>query len=391
MYRVIRRFVMMVVVGGSCSVAIAGASAAPDGSSGCEEMLRALPAHQGLSVSGCSAVDPRTIDIRQTDREMESCGLPDGRIVKKKFVGGDLLNPLVQVFAGEETILEYVLEPTTKIRSDTFGSGPQLSCDDHGRYYVAHPIKGYVAAFNHRSELLWRRSVPGFVPLEESVPEGKAQLSVVANALNSSASLISQVRVSGEYVAVEFRTGGVGTRQIVYHRSGVPVGELGPWDGRILESTPSGWRLVAGGGWDLRFYIPKQQLELAVTDHHVQDVIRHALAWLQPRPMDKELKFQCLSRLADELQHWLGEEFNDEYAEIGKQALVALGGEEWFSKLVASPDLHQVVERFDPISTGWQDDYVRALVAAGADVDIAQQLTHSDEHPVKEPPGKPGL
>lgn len=324
---------------------------------------------KGLAVGDCSQVDPKTVDIRQTDQEMRACTLADGAKVQAFLVRADILNPRVRITRGTDPPHEFVVEPRIEMESPGFSMNTMLTCDS-GRFYILHPFLGYLSAFDANGNQLWQRQLPGFVQLPATA---KDKESVFASH-ESSTSLGMQNRASGDFIAAEFRTGGRGTFQVVFHRSGLLVGQLGPWDGRILEPAAGGWKIVAGGGWDLRFFIPKEQYELRVTDTSSQSIVRHAIAWLQPRPIDKTLTFQCLSREDDEIRYWLKDAYNLEHARTAKTLLIRVGGASWFDELVKAPPVAEVVQRFDPVSAEWQQDFVAAIIEAGGDIDIAAAL-----------------
>jgi hypothetical protein len=248
-----------------------------------------------------------------------------------------------------------------------------MACDTEGRFFVLQPIVGYVSAFNSSGRRLWQRQLPSFTSLEDSVGDSPDR-GKIREAMNSTASFGSQIHHGRGYLAVEVRTGGIGTRHYFYHTSGQLVGEAGPWDARIVETTEEGWRLVAGGGWDLRFYVPKVAFELQLNNTDLDSVIRHAVTWLYPRPIDRELKFNCLARPTDEIKYWLGDDYQEDYARASKAMVSHALDAQQFEELLATPTVADVVRDLNPTSTEWLDAFRKALFQEGVDTLFAEKF-----------------
>lgn len=324
----------------------------------------------GLSLHSCVVVDPLTVDLRKVKQEMLACDLPDGTHVEHALSGADMVNHAIRLTRSGETLVQFTVEPKSAVRTEGIGAATALSCDQEGRFYYVHTYRGYVVAFDRSGQELWRRDLPGFVGLDSRVANQTLNMTQVFEAFRDWASKGQQSRTSGEYVVVEYKTRADATWHIVFHRSGALIGRIGPWDGILTGSTEKGWKLVAGGGSDIRFYVPKVQLELEVQDRTAESLINHGIAWVMPRPTDRHLEMSCLARLDNELEFWMRDRYVAEHARQSKDMVLQLGAT-WYSDLLARPPVVDAVRTFNPPSSEWQEAFRTSLIESGADVDLA--------------------
>ena len=332
-----------------------------------------VEASPSLRLSGCAPLDPHSVDIPAVKRSLATCPLGDLR-VSGTLVKDDLHNPKLRVSRGTEVVAVWIPEPRATEPVTGGGLGPKLVCDPIGRIYFIHGHMGYVSAFDPMGRELWRVDLPGFRPVFPLLPEGKRTAEDYIAAKERGGSFALQIMTSGEYVAVGFSTGQRGVDHVVVHRSGVVVGTVGPWDGFLYAARENGWRVLLGGGLESRFYVPDREAQLSVGDTRIASTIHHALAWLLPRPMDKELKLRCAGRSEDELVHWLGDRYVEADARRAKELLLSAGGDAWFARVLAREPIRKSLENFDPLSREWIANFQRALLEAGVDAELAAAL-----------------
>ncbi|MDQ7008387.1 MAG: hypothetical protein Q9Q40_14290 [Acidobacteriota bacterium] len=275
-----------------------------------------------------------------------------------------------------KTVFEVIIEPQSKARADGMGMTAQIACDPEiDRAYQLQPWQGIVTAVNGLGRILWSFRLPGFRRIDEDAEiVQSANVNNVWKALQTWASGGTRLVQSGEYLLVEFSTGGIGTRQLILHRTGRVVGEIGPSDALATYAAGDGFELFMGGGSDLRFYVPTHRFELHLRGDETASLVNHAMAWLRPRPTDRTPHFNCLARSGDELKYWLGERFVDRHASLSKALIAELGGEEWYESLLTRAEMKDVLASFRPPSAAWQDKFQQALLEAGVDVEIARKI-----------------
>ncbi len=356
------------------------------------QSVQALPAQSiplsgQLSLESCESIDPLAVDMAAEMKEGQpyECTLPGKRTVHARAVRESLANPSYQVLSGAEVTKEFVPDPQTRFHFKNFGPGAKLACDGAlDRFYVGQGVLGYISAYNTDGSLLWTRQLPDFVGLESVVSQSEPDLQAVWDAFTTKASQILQVRSLGNYIVVETNTGGVGTNHFVYHRSGLLVGRIGPWDGFLIGNSSNQMEFACGGGPLDAKYAAKHRVVVRVIPGVPESQVLHALAWLMPYPVDRQLRFNCMGRLSSDLKMWLGEEYREEDAEAAKKLVLQAGGPDWFAELLKRPALKRVVASFNPISPDWTQSYRKALLEAGADADIAKGI--KEDSSVKREP-----
>jgi hypothetical protein len=333
-------------------------------------VLVVVGAAERLAVHGCQEVDPMSVDIKGsfvTGRA--ACSLTDSRVVEIFYEKGDRVNGRLRISEGEEQVR--VLTPRrSAFVSNAAGPSGTLACETSGRFFFAQPMLGVMSAYDSAGETLWERPLPGFLSIEDDPDLIAGGTTKVLAAIWSRLDLVSKVSVSGEYVAVEIARGKRGFWHAFFHRSGFLVGVIGPWDGLLINTTESGWRFVSGGGSNIPTYVPEREFEVVVEDRSVESLIEHFIAWLVPRPIEREFRVSCAGRPTDEIHWLLGDAFDPKAARESKLALAMLP-EDWLEGLRERGVLASVIDRFDPTSDEWRSEYEAALVAAGADALLA--------------------
>lgn len=324
-----------------------------------------------LSLSDCKTIDPLTVDIRKIKETMRACTLPSGRRIEQEIRSADLTNHGVRILDGTTVVHEFVPEPHATLVGGGGGVAASLACDaEIDRFYFFHPLVGYLAAYDRDGKLLWRESVPDFVSIESRPVEEDVNAKMAA--LHAWASIGVQIQSAGPYVLVEYRTGGLGSRQIVYHRSGRRVGSVGLWDGRTIEPAYGGWTIVSGGGNDVRYYVPHERETLRIRDASVQSTLEHAFVWLTPRPTSRQFGVDCLARQPDELKYWLKDKFDPATAVKARDLLVRRG-QEWIDKIKQGHAVGAAIGTLNPPSEEWQRRLWKAFLEDGLDVQLVAE------------------
>lgn len=342
----------------------------------CEQLSGSLTDKAGLRIASCDVVkDPMTIDVIAPIMHMESCRLPSGIAIAQEWEKGDRLNGAIVGTLGETEVFRTLIEPRSKIKGVGFGVQKTVICDTEERLYYLSCLHGYLRAISSSGRPLWEQPIPGFQALEANAAVlANPVVPTIFGALEKSASLATQVVLSGEYLLVEVQFAAAGTRHFVYHRSGKLLASAGPWDARVIDAVPTGWRLVAGGGVDLATYVPTVEFTLSLNGERLKSTIEHGLAWLQPRPTDRVATFNCLSRPPTELRYWLGASFKEEDATRASATIAALGGESWAAEVMGRRQVASVLKEFRPADPLWRKRFRAALIADGVDVDFATKL-----------------
>jgi len=239
-----------------------------------------------------------------------------------------------------------------------WGLSPILACDvEAGRFYFSHPVLGFVEAYSATGNRLWRAELPlftRFVP-----PQGDAKLTLKQF---EKASVGGRVFVTGSFLVAEYREIAGMTRQAVFHRSGVLVGTLGPWDACVRDSVAGGWS----------FYSPREAptetFETHVLDDSIDRLVVHVFAWLMPPDGAQSYAFRmCDGVPIDSIQSIVGDEYSEDDAEEAQRLVKALGAK-WFIQLSRGTGLIRTQAAYRAGSPEWKEQYYRELLRAGVDV-----------------------
>ncbi len=329
-----------------------------------------------LEVKGCGPCDPMDFDLPKLRSVPFACVMHSGVRIEANYPNHDHFDSLLRGTKEGKSVFEVIIEPQTKARAVGMGVTAQIACDPEiDRAYHLQPWQGVITALNGSGKILWSYHLPGFKSIDEDADiVAAANVENVWKAIQTWASVGSRLVQSGEYLLAEVGTGGVGRRQFVLHRSGRLIGQIGPSDAIATYGIVGGFEIFMGGGTDLRFYVPTDRFELEVRGDRTASLISHGIAWLRPRPTDRTPHFNCLARTSDELKHWLGKRFVAEDASASKAFIGELGAEEWYEGLLSRSELAQVLARFQPPSSEWQEEFRQALFEAGVDVEIAKKM-----------------
>lgn len=255
-----------------------------------------------------------------------------------------------------------------------------LACDlEKPQFYFGHPWKGTLHAYDANGGELWKQSIPHYVA-------DNGYLAIVES--------------KAGYVMVETKTKGLGMYHTVYTSAGELVEQIGPWDGMMrFSSEPDTWSLFAGGGIEYNNYLPDTLLDLSVADRtedailarvsldrlssegasfqfdharitdSTESVKWHMIAFMTFTRIQREPHLDICPGIEDSrAAYWLGKSFNKKDAYVARRTMFinVLGSgsqnmSSWFDRLAEREPLKSVLERFDPTSDGWINEYQAAL------------------------------
>jgi hypothetical protein len=259
---------------------------------------------------------------------------------------------------------EITPEPRTR-RKDVGGfAAGNLACDTAARrFYVGNGFHGYFVAMTTEGRELWRAELPGFhevVSRIEKAAEPTAEF--LTSILREDGSLFTKLSASGPFVAAEYRTGDL-YFQAIYHRSGRPIGVIGPWNGIIKEPFSEGWRLVYTASMEPDgYFFPDREITLRVVDEHVEPLAEYLLASVTPTRSGAKLEWSMCPGGAADLGEMVPGPWRPALAKTAINTRNRLGPE-WIEGLAARMEASGI------------DDPREALLAVGADVELMEAAT----------------
>ena len=174
-----------------------------------------------------SSIDPMSVDLFAERKKSQAtkCSVLGGYEITQSFdVKGSLVDGILTVRRDSEDVVEIQPKPRTSLARNAGGVGPTLACDSEvGRFYYAHPVFGYVVAYNVHGRELWRRQLPRFRQLDLS--EEQTALTIMEAMLSDTSRVLAVVSGRGS-ILVEYKTGDRGNEHVVYHRSGAVLGRI---------------------------------------------------------------------------------------------------------------------------------------------------------------------
>jgi sulfur carrier protein ThiS len=278
--------------------------------------------------------------------------------------------------------------PTTRWESRALGIGMPLrfsglrasiGCDETAqRFFVAHPHSGEVEAFTVDGTLLWRKTLPGFLPLTADLPpETSLSLTQVEEQLASGRSIGASLTVVEPYIVVSWRQASQ-HKTAIYHRSGRLIGLLGPW--RAIAMAAPGPRRIRFGlssSDSVRWESPTRQVVLEIIERRTDLLARHFVAWCLPlSPHEKLGRFKICEGLPASTIAWrLGEDYDETLSTLAKATHDRLGIS-WYMKTLGRSfgALARLIGSGDPTSPTWEQEIERAALAAGLDADFIAEL-----------------
>lgn len=323
------------------------------------------------SVVQCSELKEKNVDIRAADNP-GTCLLESGAKVSLIRTGSDSLNGVLEI-SGKSGKIEVNLPSPTYLKTSFLKVPSPITCSGN-RFAFLHPISGVLSVFDQEGNQLWQASIPEFVALESKKDKFKENIPSIMQSLGTELSLGIKLVASGNFLIVEHRTLPAGYWHTVFHISGFLVGQIGPWDGLVLSGNEKGWRLVAGGGPDIRFFTPTVEISWEIGNFPQQNYVDHFLSWFQPRPIEKRFHIDCASRPLDEPKFWLGPAFDPQLSQLSRNCFGELTkGERWLEEFKATPNLRPLIAQYDSQSKEWREKYRKALVDSGLDVELAKK------------------
>ena len=336
-----------------------------------------VAAKQGAVLASCKTVEPESIDLHMAQGPDECIS---GNHSIKRRRDAETLDSFADIKFGGEQI---TLTPQPRVHetlNKAYDPVP-LGCDPAiGRFYVGHVFVGYLAAYRPDGKELWRVELPKFKTIADR------DLSALSNRaftdlIESEGSVaMPNVTFWGGFVGESYRVMG-SFYALLVHRSGAQSILVGPWDGILMDASPSGWRFVAGGGQGFNSWmVPNQELVIKTNEVGPQLLIDHVISRLLPRPTDTTWGWRhCLG---DErfVRMDLGAEYDAKTDDIAMAIHDGLGPE-WFAQLASYPPVALASQRGDLTFKDWKAKLRRALLEAGADVDCMKYAT---EHRLAE-------
>lgn len=239
-----------VVIGGVLLLAVSACVQSGRFSSpGCQRLIRGVHL-KGLQVLGARPLS-KTMSGGEILVKRSACEL-GGTHVEQTFIPADSLDATFVLTSDGQVA---TIPPRERVGFDagSYGINPTMACLADRLFIYANPILGTVEAFDPVGTLHWRKQLRPFHSLK-SLELERANVGQLSDALNSTASIVTQVLASREYVAIEWRTGREGIRQLILDEQGLEVAQIGPWDGLLIGAADDGWTAVVGGGPDVTSY-----------------------------------------------------------------------------------------------------------------------------------------
>jgi hypothetical protein len=235
-----------------CALLLSAAACVPSkrfSSPGCQRLIG------GVRMKGLQLLGPRPLPQAVSGGEIlvkrRECALGNTR-VEQTFVPDTSFDATVVLWSGVHPI---TIAPRERLGFDASNKGinPTIACLEDRLVIYANPILGSVYAFDADGHQVWVKQLRPFKSLK-SLGLEDADIGQLSSELNSTASLVTQVLANENLVAIEWRNGHEGIRQVILDENGVEVAHIGPWDGLLAGAISDGWVAVVGGGPDVTSY-----------------------------------------------------------------------------------------------------------------------------------------
>lgn len=335
----------------------------------------------------CSDLEAKNVDIRAADNP-GTCVLESGAKISLIRTGGDNLNGVIEI-SGAKGKIQVQLPSPTYLKTAFIKSPSPIACLGN-RFAFLHPTTGTLSVFDQGGNELWRAVLPGFISLDSKKVKYEENIPSVMQGFSTELSVGVKLAASGHYLVVEHSTPPVGFWHTIFHESGFLVGQIGPWDGLVLFGNEKGWRFVAGGGPDIRFFTPSVEISWETSRFPQQNYVDHFLSWFQPRPIEKNFLIDCASRPLDEPKHWIGPAFDPQLSQLSRFCFGEITkGAGWLKEFKKRPGLEKVISQYDSHSQAWRETYRKALLDSGLDVELAKkcplpQMIVNSNHSVEQ-------
>ncbi len=389
-------YVRAVYVCVALMTATSGALAASGAGDECGSEAVRVIAGKPLELESCASVTSREIDVLSAADHFDTCWIPDtGRekfSAMQYYPNNDRANTYLRFSANGRSIYDLTVQPRSGLKVVSGANSITIACDSVNRVYVANSLVGYVVAYRLATppgrdgpgpHELWRATLPAFVSVEsgdslsttgKETPVDPAQLIA---ALSDYGCLVQQIMPRDGFVLVEHSVAKKGFIHSIFSRTGRLVTVVGPWEGVVIGTSPKGWVFATDGGKELSLFAPRFRVEIGILRGRDDAVVAHALAWLMPRPTNRDGALtDCLARPVSELRYWLDKDFDESAGNEARRRLATLGGQ-WLASLEDRPAIRSVLRQFDPSSRSWQAALHQAFLDAAVDVDIASTTSQS--------------
>ncbi|RMF71444.1 MAG: hypothetical protein D6738_13795, partial [Acidobacteria bacterium] len=226
---------------------------------------------------------------------------------------------------------------------------------------------------------LWHVELSGFVRLPADEYRKRERDALTRSIFDGELSVVTELDVdSAGHLLVETKRWPGEMIQHLFHRSGRLLGRQGPWDGYVQQADPDarGWVIYAGGmreNYDL--FLPTEAWRLEVDSPRTDLLVDHFVAWFLPDPGDGSFVYRrCRYKPPTHVHKWLRERFDPEVAAATKALHDELGPEWLERRLDYAPLARLVSGPLEVLDPAWRERFRRALVEAGADVEVAARL-----------------
>lgn len=340
---------------------------------------------------------PPSFDISNlvdTDTVLQgSCRLPSGLVVSWKKPTVTSSDMVLSLGEGDR-VVRVAPAPRLGFR-EMRGTGPSpVRCDRHlDRIYYADPLLGYLVAWRNDGVELWRIDLRehGFRRWDIETYRSSDPTEITRALYDGELSVVTTLVLDERgRMLVEFKPNRLSARQLLIHRSGKVLGEIGPWDGFVVDrASGEGWILYSGGvEAHGELYAPTEEWRLTVDSSGIDVAIEHFVAWYLPDWFDKVFKYrQCEAQPPQVIQRWLGEMYSEELAASTRRLHDHLGAA-WIEAQLDYAPFNRTIIEFEPHSDLWQERFRRTLVEAGADVVVIQALAGRGDREVTRQPGQ---
>ncbi len=278
-------------------------------------------------------------------------GVPDG-------VPGDAGLTIVSDASGKPQ-RTLVFEPGASLKKSIAEALPLFACDaEAGRIFYANPMLGYVLATDANGKELWRTDLPGFRSVARELEAREDYTPQIGmQRLDTYGSIATKVVASGAYIVVEYRTADR-YYQTVFHRSGILIGTIGPWNAVVVGSEKAGWRVAATlDDQEMAYFFPDRELTLALVDEGVDALAEHLVAAVTPKVAAGSYVWTNCPSVVVDIGELLGDRWRSELAKIALKVRDDMG-HDWLASVAAR------------LGKPGSIDVRRALLAAGVDVEM---------------------